>query len=312
MDVKAFPALIVGVVVALVLMGAVLPGFVSASDSAGDQITKTNIGTKHTFKQMADGDTFALNSTWASNARTDVWLYNNEPIVFENVPDLTWDWGIISNVLFTQVNSPSNSAAGRIDPILDVPGSPQYIGASSSYTTYNITWEYNNHSITQTSVINNGSPTVKVYDNVDWAYCPCSLADGAYMSAQITTNTYFAKEGDKNIILAGNYTTGDLDTGYYYSKDGNLTVVNTGYTGTVNFNQTLSSGTTDIYDTLVSVTITDGSDSETFSPYRALVPYEVEGHANSGALYSLLQILPLLIGAGLVTGAVAWFITRKK
>lgn len=311
MDIKGFPALIVGVVVAVVLVGAVVPGFVGASDSAGTPITKTNVGTGHTFKEMVAGDVLKCESVYSGSSRTDTWTLNGETVLNEGITGLTWDWALISDVYFLQVNASINSAVGSGQEIKDPLGSVAYYsGADSTNPNKTFTWTLSADGLTYSLKI--GDTETSTWTNTpSWVYVVSTVEDGAYMSAQVTTNAYYAKQGDKDIILAGNYTTGDLDTGYYYGKDGVLTVVDSDYTGTVNFDQELSDGTTDIYDTLVTVSISDGTNTEEFSPYRALVPYEVEGHASSGALYTLLQILPLLVGAGLVIGAVGWFITRK-
>lgn len=311
MDIKGFPALIVGVVVAVVLFGALLPGFTGASVGAGTEITKTNDGTGHTFKEMVPGDVLSCVSDYTVSPRTDTWTLNGETVLNEGITGLTWDWGLISDAYYLMVNANDNASIGSGTAITSTPGTPTYYGKGTAVSNAVFTWTMNeDKTLTYLKTTDGVDGTPTVY-NSTWAYVVASIEDGAYMSAQVTTNSYYAKLGDKDIILAGNYTTGDLDTGYYYGKDGVLTVVNSSYTGTVNFEQELSDGTTDIYDTLVTVSITDGTDTEQFSPYRALVPYEVEGHASSGALYTLLQILPLLIGAGLVVGAVGWFITRK-
>lgn len=314
MNVKQITMGIVAVIVSLVIVvTCAIPIIDDSLDTAGDPITKTNNGTGRTFKEMVPGDVLKCVSTYSDNTRTDVWTLNDETVLNEGITSLSWDWGLISDVYFLQVNSSSNSAIGSGQSIISSPGSTSYYaGADSTNPNKTFTWTLSEDmTLTYTFMIGDTQTATATYTPT-WVYVVSTIEDGAYMSAQVTTNSYFAKYGAKDIILAGNYTTGDLDTGYYYGKDGVLTILNTSYTGTVNFTQELSNGTTDIYDTTVTVTISDGDDSETFSPYRALVPYQVQGHADSGAVYSMIGVLPVIMVLALIIGAVTLFIKTRR
>lgn len=297
----------------IIVLGTIVPVISSSMETSGDPITKTNTGTGRTFKEMIPGDVLKCVSTYSDGSRTDVWTLNDNTVLNEGITGLTWDWGLISDVYFMQVNAPANSAIGSGQAITSTPGSISYYsGADSTNPNKTFTWTLSEDmTLTYTLMIGDTQSATATYTPT-WVYVVSTIEDGAYMSAQVTTNPYFAKEGNKDIILAGNYTTGDLDTGYYYGKDGVLTVVNTSYTGTVNFTQDLSDGTTDIYDTKVTVTITDGSNTEEFSPYRALVPYQVQGHADSGTVYTMLGVIPLVIVVSLLIGAVTIFLRQRN
>lgn len=303
MDTKRIMSISMSVAVAVLVASAVLfPIIGDAMTENGTPITKTNVGTGHTFKEMVAGDILKCESVYSNGSRTDTWTLNGETVLNDGIVSLTWDWGLISDVYFMQVNAPGNSAVGSGQDIKSTPGQTGYYsGADSTNPNKTFTWEMTNDGLVYTLTI--GSTVTTTWTATPtWAYVVSSVEDGAYMSAQVTTNAYYAKYNDKDIILAGNYTTGDLDTGYYYGKNGVLTVVNDSYTGTVNFEQSKSSGTTDIYDTLVTVSITDGTDTEEFSPYRALVPYEVSGHATSGPVYTIFSFMPILIILTIITG----------
>lgn len=305
MEMKIPAIAITAVVVIVVLAGVLMPVLDDARDNIGPEITKTNVGTGHTFKEMVPGDVLMCTSDYTVSPRTDTWTLNGETVLNEGITGLTWDWGLISDAYYLMVNANDNASIGSGSVISSTPGTPIYYGKGTAVDNATFSWTMNSDkTITYVKTTDGVAGTPTVYSST-WAYVVSSIEDGAYMSAQVTTNPYFAKYNDKDIILAGNYTTGDLDTGYYYGKDGVLTVVNSSYTGTVNFEQELSAGTTDVYDTLVTVSITDGTNTEEFSPYRALVLYQVTGHESSGASYDLLGVIPVMVVIALLVAVVA-------
>lgn len=304
---------IVGVAICIILAAGVLvPAVIGAADNAVPT-TKTNAGTGHTFKEMVPGDVLMLDSAYADSSRKDTWTLNGETVLNDGVTSLTWDWAMISDAYFIQANSSSNAAPGSTQDITASPGSATYLAAASAEhpsRTYEWTMQSDKTIVLQPST--DGVAGTSITINSTWAFVVSTLDDGAYMSAQVTTNPYYALKDSKNLILAGNYTTGDLDTGYYYGKDGELTLLNSSYTGTINIAQTKSSGTTDIYDTLLTVTITDGNDTESFSPYRALVPYQVNGHSSDNAIYTLINVIPIFVIVAILLAAVAFFVIRRS
>ena len=312
---------IVGVAICIILAAGVLvPAVINAADTV-EPTTKYNIGTKQTFKEMTADDVFTLDCVYSGSGRTDTWKLNGETILNENLSVLAWNWAIVSDSFFVQAFAPSNSNSATVNSITTDGstnagmGTLYYLGADASHPVRNYTWEFTDEdTITFTAITTNSddstSTFTKTYD-VSWCYVACTIDDGAYLSAQVTTSEYYDLLNRKDVILAGNYTTGALDTGYYY-KDGQLTILNTSYTGTVNFTQSLSSGTTDIYDTTVSVSVTDGNDTESFSPYRALVPYEVHGHASGGAMYTLINVIPIFVIIAILLAAAAFFVSRRS
>ena len=312
MNIKTVTVAFVAIMVGAVIFGAMIPIFQELTDNSGDPITKTNVGTGHTFKEMVPGDVLECKSIYSDSSRTDTWTLNGETVLNEGITGFTWDWGLISDVYFMQVNASGNSAIGTGQTITSSPGTVNYYsGANSTDPNKTYTWTMETDGTITFDAMFGDNPGTVVTFSPTWAYVVSTVEKGAYMSAQVTTNPYYASENSKDVILAGNYTTGDLDTGYYYGKDGVLTIVNTSYTGTVNFAQTKTDGTTDIYDTLLTVSVTDGNDTESFSPYRALVPYQVTGHASSGSVYTVFGILPLAVAIGLLLGAIGFFISKR-
>lgn len=303
----------IAAVIGIIVLGSVLmPILDDAKETAGAEIVKTNTGTGHTFKEMVSGDVLRCDSDYNSGSRVNTWTLNGEPVLNEGMPSLTWDWGIVSDVYYLNVNDSSNASVGSGSSITDTPGSATYYSAAvASVPIRAFTWTMGDNGVLTIVRYDGDTASTPTEYECTWAYVVSTVEDGAYMSAQATTNSYFAKLDSKDVILAGNYTTGDFDTGYYYGKDGVLTVLNSSYTGTVNFTQDLTDGTTDIYDTKLTVTITDGTDSEEFSPYRALVPYQVSGHESSGSAYQIYGAIPVLIVAAILLG-IAGLVIRSR
>lgn len=107
-----------------------------------------------------------------------------------------------------------------------------------------------------------------------------------------------------DIVCVGFYTTGELDT--IYSVIDGVAKAGDGYTASLNYNFQLKEGTTDIYEIeTFKVVISDGTTTEEFVPYYALVPSEVKGHADSGAAYSAIGVIIPVVILGLIIACVA-------
>lgn len=80
------------------------------------------------------------------------------------------------------------------------------------------------------------------------------------------------------IAAGGAYTTGELDTAYF-SSGSTVSVGNTSYTGSATATTTPSDEYTDVMSaTAYTVTITDGTNEESFVPFTTYVPKTIEGH----------------------------------
>lgn len=294
---------IIGAVLALtigvIVLGSVLIPVLEASERTIEPITEYNIGAGHTYREARPGDVIHLVSTYDSetNSKTDVWTLNDKPVTNSNA-DFVWDFYLASDVVWGQVNSPGNLQSGSFI-VMDSGTSRSYFGSTSSVPNYELTITFTEDTISWDS---NHVP-ISGSASYTWAYVFCSLEDGAYRSSSIDARNFIMSDID-DYILCGTYSTGELDTNYWY-KDGELVVYSDGITGDVDTNATLRGGTYDLYDVSATVTLTDGSISETFSPYRALVPYEVHGHANSSTSIDLLKVIPIMVIVSLLLMAVS-------
>lgn len=294
---------VIGVVLALtigvIVLGSVLIPVLEDSERTIIPITEYNIGAGHTYREARSGDVIHLVSTYDSetNSKTDVWTLNDKPVINPNT-DFEWDIFLASDVVWGQVNSQANASSGSF-VVMESGTTRSYFGSLSSLPRYELTITFTEDTI---SWVSNSAP-VSGSASYTWAYVFCSLEDGAYRSSSVDASNFIMSDID-DYILCGTYSTGELDTNYWY-KDGEFVVFSDGITGNVDTNATLRNGTYDLYDVSATVTVTDASTSETFSPYRALVPYEVHGHADSGAAISLLELLPFMVIVSILLMAVS-------
>lgn len=113
------------------------------------------------------------------------------------------------------------------------------------------------------------------------------------------------------IYAGGAYTTGELDTGYLANGDTVYTSIPT-YTGSTDMDTVKIGGYTDLYTVSdYEVTITDGSASETFTPYTLYVPTVVKTYTENASLVAnLISIIPMLVAMGLIV--VTAMMIRKR
>lgn len=109
-----------------------------------------------------------------------------------------------------------------------------------------------------------------------------------------------------DIIILGNYTTGENDTIYSFIN-GNLSITED-FESSYTTDLSLVSGTTDIYS-IESFNLIVGGES--FTPYHALAPIEINGHKDSGAAYSMVAVLPIITIVSIVLAGIYVFIGRK-
>lgn len=285
--------LVITLVVGIILAGSLLAPVISdAQNTIGPEITMTN-ESSFVLKEADTGDVLKNVRTTVDGTRTDAWTFNDTAIVGPSSGGTNWTVGVMSDSVYMQINAPDNASAGSW-LYMDGTGTYHYFG--------NITVTFTDTEIQ----IDTGNADTSANVDYTWAYVICPYEEGEYIAPALGGTGYVSKATD--VLLCGFYSTGELDTTYYY-HDGNSYVSTEGYSMTANIALALHEGTTDIYDATVSVTVTDGVDSETFTPYRIFVPYEVTGHAASGASYSLLGAIPIMVIVALVmvaVGAIAY------
>ena len=282
---------IIGLVLALVVGGLLVGGLLIPSIEAiqtnvGDEITLKN-NSDIVLKSIDDGDVFKLTSTRnADSSKTDVWTINDKVITNVSGSSLSWNVGLISDAMYIRIISSGNASSGATTLMDSTTGVEQYIGPATTEGVYTWTWEFVNG--TMTYIDRYGTVVTAPYT---WGYVVCPLEDGEYYSAE-TDGAGICKD-TKDLILCGGYTSGTLDTMYALHNGQTYTSVSD-YTMTVNTTTALHDGTTDIYDITVTVDISGEGITETFTPYRIYLPYEVTGHETSGMYYVMFGVISIL------------------
>lgn len=301
MDTNKWITLTIGFLVGAIILASFVPVVTSTQETIGEPITYTN-PTFAVYKEVEAGDVLKCTSTFVDGTRTNVWTLNDQ-VVNPVMGSYAWNPGVLSDGLYIGVFGADNNNLGNYYVMTDSTHTQRYLGAATSTNPnveYTITFE--NGTV---SVIKDASEEI-VTAPYTWAYCICPLADGEYCSAVADGTGYVYANSD--VTMCGAYTSGELDTTYYYHNGVNYT--GSDFEMETTINKTLVDGTTDVYTASVSVSMTDGDTSETFVPYRVLVPYEVSGHATKGAMYDIYGLLPLIAGVGLLMSAVVYFLRR--
>lgn len=304
MDTKTMTQLLVGFLIGAVILASMVPIFINVQNISGDEVTLEN-NTNIVLREVQPGDELKCVSTWDSDRSVNVnsWTLNDENITTPAGGGQSWNVGIMSDGVYLQVQALNNTAMGIwYDMSLATPSANYLNGATATDTTRSAIISFTDSEVS-VRFVTGSSDTTRTF-GYTWGYVVCPYADGEYCAA-VSGGTAIVSNVDE-VILCGAYTTGDNDTMYSY-RNGETYVSNTDYTINVSIETATHEGTTDIYDATVSVDV----GGEEFTPYRILVPYEVEGHASGGALYSIIGLLPLVAGVGLLMGAVYYFISRR-
>lgn len=309
MNTKSMIGTIVTLAVVVICVATIMMPVIGDAQQTATPTTITNT-TSIVLREAESGDVLECVSIYDSDSatRTDTWSLNDEVITNLTGPDVSWNVGIMSDGVYMQINASTNLAIGTYyDMTASTPSVKNMTGASSEHPSRTTVFEFGDSSITYTLLLGEEIYTTTSY-NYTWGYVVCPYDDGEYCAAVSGGVGYVSEESE--IVLCGAYTTGALDTMYYY-KDGTTYVSNTNYTMAADIDLELTSGYTDIYTATVSVDMTDGDSTETFTPFRILLPYEVEGHAASGAAYSLYGAIPIIVIAAIVVASIGMVVTRR-
>lgn len=297
LNVKNLTATAITVAVAAIVFSAVfVPAISEAQKVSGEEVTYTNpLNNLNTYHYGYLDEVTLIASDLVSGRSYSTYTVNgqNIPIINDYMLALLTD--SVSIQIGNSGQFAINIATDPYTATVDPSGEP-----TLTFTAKNGTWELV------------GANSGLIYSG-NYSWVVSFTEDGEYIARNGNPANFYNSGNPADFILySGMYTTGDLDTFYAYGK-GELSCGVAEYNGTINFNNNVKvDGTTDVYRVgSVNVTISDGTDSETFTPYRTLVKETIIGHKDSGANYSLIGIIPLLVLAGLVIGVVGSFIRNR-
>lgn len=305
METKSMIGLIIGFLVGAIILASFVPIFVNVQNTSGEEITLTN-DSPIVLREVKPGDVLKCTSTYDTTSH-NTWTLNDEPVTTLTTSSLGWNVGVMSDGFYMQILGARNSNMAIWYDMTSTSAAVNYVNSATetnTLRTYTVT--FGDGTITTVFDSGSGSPSTKTYE-YSWGYTVCPYGEGEYC-APVSGGVGIVKDSNQ-VILCSAYTNGELDTMYYY-KDGQTYVSNSAYTMTADITTAIHTDTTDIYDATVSVIISDGVDSESFTPYRILVPYEVTGHATKGVMFDLFGLLPLIAGVGLLMSAVVYFLRR--
>lgn len=303
MEISKFPMLIVGVVVALVLAGAVLPVFAETTSTTD---TFTNDGYFRMTTSIIDDEiVISWDSTKDSGVTVNGDYYDLESAV---APDQPKSIAFCNDCLirftdrggFYSFEIWGENMPGGVDGVSsDTPNA-----ASVTISQNSVTW------------IKNDADPVTVTTNGLWTIID---KDGNQIMKKMDKGAYITAESE--FRGAGNSRVGtgdDPTTASFYIISGTIE----GYTIESSIpvsNKEIVYSDVSNYVGLYSLdkltftsTFNSAEVNQTYSYF--VVPYEVTAEKTVypyGALSVMLNVLPLLAIAGLVAGSVAWFIMRK-
>lgn len=301
MDVKKFPMLIVGVVVALVLAGAVLPVFAETT-SATDTFSNVEGSQSYMEKIGPDTENYTFvfdgvnNPGWITVNGVDVRPNEGTLFCVDNFGLIRNNRGIIDD-RFSEVRLEFGNG----------PGTTQYVNISIINGVCSYIWG----TETTPTTIDISAGGFGIIDKGDYVMSGASqhkyLTDDSEIYGQGLTgvsggawNTQLVVKGniEDNVNVTCIYPPAQSDTVF-----SDIVIVKQSISGYV-----------DLYDMdKITFVATYGENAPTDCTYnRVIIPAQVtveKAVHPDGALSVMLNILPLLAIAGLVTGAVVWFLS---
>lgn len=279
MNVNNMTKYAVGILIGLVMLaGLVIPIVDSAQAHVGDRVTYNNEGAT-LYSEITADTTLTLSST-SSGSRVTT----------------------INDVAVTASTSIYAILTDKFVVLVQENGTVNYYGTASVVTKF----FSNGSSDALTTILNGKTASINVagagYTNViEWGY---------YLDPNGTSKVLAGAEAYvnsiSNVTVAGYYSTGTHPTFYSYHNGKAYTLAN--YTSKASATLDKVEGTTDVYKmSSFEFTIED----ELFTPYTIIVPIEINGHADSGANYTLIGVIPLVAIICLVVFAAGAIRSRR-
>lgn len=275
---KKLLSIIAGIIAIVVIAGSILvPTINDAQMTIGEKIEYTNSSGYMALSEM-------------DNATV---TFDNEKYLLINGvrainPYTYWSACLVSDGLSISING--NGNPGAIFTV-DAPDIAEgFVKLTANYQTSSATFENGSYT-----VVLNGTEYTGTYTKL-FAYSQTPTS--SQFTHMSMSNPAYINDLSQ-VYYSGAYTTGDNDT-WYRIKDGQLEVSGE-YTHSINFTMTKVSDTTDVYAlSAISANVGD----ETFTPYTVLVPTTVIGHKSTGATYSLLGVIPIMVIVALLLATI--------
>lgn len=298
METNKLIAGVVSVMIAVIVLGSLLiPGLELAQSN--NKFVLDNEVTDPTVTYRLDGnDDYNLTTTTATSG----WLVNGSPV----------DMRYINGSMMITDKCRFDKSGGYVALYDDSGTRIENINGTQNLITVDYTAASKEFTVKTYSGFESDTPTNTYTYNV--ANILYFIPGGDY--GAIVTNgdpdvSYIVNDPSQ-AIAGGAYTTGDLDTSYF-CEGRTIYVGNASYTGSVEITETGYRDFTDVKSCSgFSVTIADGEDTETFTPYTVFVPLHVTGHTKAQDNYNMLYgVIPVFIVIAILVAAAVMFIRRE-
>lgn len=286
------------IVVGVIMVGSVLvPSLTDTEDSMYDTFTNTasyeGTGIPVDERFIMDGEDNLSFETHYVSATDFTASFNDDTVDFRSIKGafITTDkCRLVKNGWIFQLFDESGTRVSNVS-MQSVKVSADYVASTGAFTVNVYT------DLTDDTVAN-----TYTYDTSKIVYYS---PNGDYLATYLDgTNTFYVNTLDQ-VVSGGAYTSGELDTSYFAEGE-TITVGNSSYTGTATLDDVAVDGYLNLYSgTTQTITITDGTSTETFTPYTAYVPETVTAISEQNNTYiSLMGVIPVLMIVGLFATAV--------
>lgn len=288
--------ILVGIAISIIVFGSVLMPVVANSQMVlGEPITYYN-DDNSTFRYANAGDIIEAEFTVGEtgNIVADITL-NGENIegAYRNldqffVSDAFILFEAATSTYFFRMYEQNVSSVAVVN-----------FGTATAETPATMTISFTDDEIT---LIGTGATSFNKTYSYTWALVPCLPDDGEFYASDIGSGLGYVKDGTDPIICT--IYRGGINTPFWY-KDGEFHFGVDGVTATIDNEYTLVDGTTDIYTLKSNVTFTSGDIVGSEDEFRLIIPYEVNGHKDSGAAFSLVGAIPIIVIVAVLLMAVS-------
>lgn len=283
MEVKNLMSIMVVALVGAVILTGFLPVLGATQDNIGDPITYINDGAYEFTISKDIETTHTFNVTAPNNYCT----IDGIDYQFDDLP---------TNGFFFLTDGITVCRTGATMVIL--------YNDNNSYQ-YNVNWGYS-YNVTYsngvcTLVRSNSGGDTTFTDN--YTYIGYQVEKGDYVGITSSGNRYYMTNTD--FIAMGNYTSGDNDT--TYNLINGVFTTHEDYVLSVAPTGDIVSGTTDVKLGHLVLNVGD----ESFTPYIWLISKEIHGHKDSGAMYDIYGLIPLIVAVGLLMFAITAILIRR-
>lgn len=326
MESKNILILMMGVLVSAVILAGFVPMFTAVQENAGESITKTNVSNYTEYGEYYS-DNFVIvidNPVSATSIKTSTFTVDGESLSMRE----SWSRHVIlsSDNLVIEIDTSTSNTNLLYLTYTDNDGFV-FNKEVPYHNVVTITYDKDAHIITVTDT----SSTVNLSVSAQYCFALSNKQDYLfYNTGTQIADTFFSKgdlqtktDGVISVFAVNLSINGgsDIFTWVISDKSGTRVYYDPlAYDGVINVTLDyvgihLVDGTTDIYTGGTPTYTFTAENGDTVTPSssvasRSFVKTIADGHTDSGVMYDLFGLLPLIAGVGLLMSAVVYFLRR--